>query len=136
VRYYPGDAVRAVWPDKSARIEKCDCGQTLGGPIEKNWDERFERAQSKPRDWRVALGAVPTMGKIGQFFMSGGTDLLQSPNTAERTGAWFGDALVFVLAAWLIYFGVQASESKNPRRLKQKRFAEIKTEPLPCYDSV
>jgi hypothetical protein len=88
-----------------AESKRCDCGQTLGAPIEKDWNERFERAQSKPRYWRIAVGAFLIVGKIGQFFMSGTTGLLQSPDPSERAGAWFGDVLLVAAAVWLIYSG-------------------------------
>jgi len=94
---------------------RCDCGQTLGGPREKDWNERFERAQSKPRPWRIAVGIVLPAGKVGQFFMSGGTGFLQSPDPAERAGAYFGDALLFAGAVWLIYSGFRQTRVKLPK---------------------
>jgi hypothetical protein len=95
--------------------KRCDCGQTLGAPKDKDWNERFGRAQSKPPHWRIAVGALLIVGKIGQFFSSGGTGILQSPNPSERAGAWFGDILLFAGAAWLIYSGFRSTRVKIPK---------------------
>jgi len=92
--------------------KRCDCGQTLGAPIEKDWSERFERAQAKPRHWRIVLGIILIALKVGQLFANGEHGLLQSPNLYERAGAYFGDLFLFVLAGWLIYTGFKPARVK------------------------
>jgi len=80
----------------------------------KDWNERFERSQAKPRHWRIVVGVILIALKIGQFPANGEHGLLQSPNLAERSGAYFGDALLFAFAAWLIYSGFKPAKAKIP----------------------
>jgi hypothetical protein len=55
--------------------KRCDCGQTIRAPKENDWNERFGRAQLKPRCWRIAAGDIVIVEEIGQFFVSGSTGL-------------------------------------------------------------
>jgi hypothetical protein len=85
------------------REEADETGQM--SPQKKDWNERFERAQKRPRHWRIALGVVLTAIKIIQFASPGGLEFLENLNTAGLAGSIFGDVVIFVLAGWLIYSG-------------------------------
>jgi len=98
----------------SPESKRCDCGQTLGAPKEKDWNERFERAEAKPPYWRVFIGAILIVGRIGQF-VSPGDNLIQPTDTAARLGSYFGSAVVLAGASWLIYSGFKPRRVKIPR---------------------
>lgn len=82
---------------------------------EKDWNERFERSQAKPRHWRIAVGVVLIAIKIIQFASPGGLEFLENPNTAGLAGSIFGDVVIFALAGWLIYSGFKPAKVKIPK---------------------
>jgi hypothetical protein len=90
--------------------------------VEKNWSERFEKAQPRQRTWRVFLGAFILIAKIGHIVSSEGgivqrLDLWPLDNS-EAIGYDFASVGLWILAAWLIASGVRSRKVELPPETK------------------
>ena len=87
---------------------------------EKNWTERFETAQQKPKTWRVAVGLIILLVKVSSIIQPhtsndvlGRLDLYPSTN-AEALGYDLASTLLWLAAVWLIVSGLQSRKVVLP----------------------
>ena len=79
--------------------------------MEKDWSERFERTQAKPRIGRVVLGAFILIARVGHILMIPGGFAqrldLWPPNNGEAVGYDLAGLTMWILAVWLIVSGLK-----------------------------
>jgi hypothetical protein len=81
----------------------------------KDWTQRFEKAEQKPRVGRLVFGILILLSKASHFIavnpdqpkgIMGLLDLWP-PTNAEAIGYDLGSTLLWLVALWLIVTGVQ-----------------------------
>jgi hypothetical protein len=80
---------------------------------EKDWNERFQRAQAKPRVGRVVVGIGIIVVRV--FTLAYGIPEIYLETFANRLGALLGDMILFALAIWLIYTGRRPAKVNIPK---------------------
>jgi hypothetical protein len=90
----------------------------MAGSLAKDWNDRFERAQVKPRTWRVVVGALILFSKVGHFVTTQGDIMkrldLWAPVNSEALGYDVASSLMWLLAIWLIASGLQPRQVQLP----------------------
>jgi hypothetical protein len=82
--------------------------------VDKDWNERFERDQNKPRHWRIVVGllliAVEAKNHIGPD-----PNLLTADDPSQQLGMHVAAVLLVALGCWLIYSGFKPKTVRIPK---------------------
>jgi hypothetical protein len=92
--------------------------------MEKDWNERFERSQKKPRYWRIVVGLLLIVVEAKNH-IAPDPNLLKADNPSQQLGMNIAAVLIVVLGCWLIYSGfrpkkVGISKDPEPEREESK----------------
>jgi hypothetical protein len=82
--------------------------------VDKDWNERFERAQRKPRHWRIAVGVL-LIGIEAKNHLAPDPNLLAADNPSQQLGMNVAAVLIVALSCWLIYSGFKPKKVSIPK---------------------